>query len=89
MDGNADKLRISRDNMAPDDVRIADFCCVKTTSSSSCCASRQKSVVGQPVIVQKFREFCLNGPPLRDVAGEAGGNGGGNGGGRIVLMAIC
>ena len=33
--------------------------------------------------------FCLNGPPLRDVAGEAGGNGGGNGGGRIVLMAIC
>ena len=30
--------------MAPDDVRIADFCCVKTTSSSSCCASRQKTV---------------------------------------------
>lgn len=45
--------------MAQDDVRIADFCCVKTTNSSSCCASRQKSVVGQPVIVQKSRESCL------------------------------
>ena len=30
--------------------------------------------------------LCLDGPPVREVAGEAGGNGGGNGGGRFVAM---